>query len=174
MGSQSLVMISNFWLLARVMRPRVADALGLPVTDFDTPLRLNRNVPAPGGEGTLTSLEAQIEGNRIRIDGRATNSGTGWSAVAAFTFFIDITLSGGMINVTATTPLVDTDVDLEWWVWLLSLGLGALFGGIIGVIVAAIVLAIVEAVAEGIVDNLNRTSRNQKGDAAPGCAGNFG
>jgi len=49
---------------------------------------------------------------------------------------------------------VDTDVDLEWWVWLASLGLGALFGGIIGVIVAAIVLAVIEAVAEGIVDNL--------------------
>ena len=49
-GSQSLVMMSNFWLLARVMRPRVASALGLMVTDFDTPLRLNHNVPAPGGK----------------------------------------------------------------------------------------------------------------------------
>lgn len=153
-GSQSLVMMSNFWLLARVMRPRVAAALGRPVSDFDTPLRLNHDVPAPGGEGTLTQLEARIEGNRIRVDGRATDSGTGWSAVATFTFFIDIALSGGAITVTATTPSVNTDVDLEWWVWLLSLGLGAIFGGIIGVIIAAIVLAIVEAVAEGIVDNL--------------------
>ncbi len=153
-GSQSLVMMSNFWLLARVMRPRVAAALGRPVSDFDTPLRLNRNVPAPGGEGTLTRLEARIEGNRIRVDGRAVDSGTGWSAQANFFFFIDITLAGGAITVTATTPSVDTDVDLEWWVWLVSLGLGALFGGIIGVIVAAIVLAVVEAVAEGIVDNL--------------------
>ncbi len=153
-GSQSLVMMSNFWLLARVMRPRVAASLGLPVTDFDTPLRLNHNVPAPGGQGTLTRLEARIEGNRIRVDGRATDSGTGWSAESNFTFFIDIALAGGSLTVTATTPSVDTDVDLEWWVWLVSLGLGALFGGIVGVIVAAIVLVIVEAVAEGIVDNL--------------------
>ncbi len=153
-GSQSLVMMSNFWLLARVMRPRVAAAMGRPVTDFDTPLRLNRNVPAPGGEGTLTRLEARIDGNRIRVDGRATASGTGWSAVSNFFFFIDLSLTGGAVTVTATTPSVDTDVDLEWWVWLLSLGLGALFGGIIGVIIAAIVLAVVEAVAEGIVDNL--------------------
>nr|WP_281720583.1 hypothetical protein [Nitrosomonas nitrosa] len=153
-GSQSLVMMSNFWLLARVMRPRVASALGRSETDFDTPLRLNRNIPAPGGQGTLTRLEARVEGNRIRVDGRATASDTGWSAVADFTFFIDIALSGGSITVTATTPTVNTDVDLEWWVWLLSLGLGALFGGIIGVIVAAIVLAVVEAVAEGIVNNL--------------------
>jgi hypothetical protein len=150
-GSQSLVMMSNFWLLARVMRPRVASAMGRPTSDFDTPLRLNRNVPAPGGQGTLTRLEARIEGNRIRVDGRATDSGTGWSAVSNFSFFIDITLSGGAITVTATTPSVDTDVDLEWWVWLLSLGLGGLFAG---VIVAAIVLAVVEAVAEGVVDNL--------------------
>ena len=153
-GSQSLVMMSNFWLLARVMRPRVAASLGRPLTDFDTPLRLNRNVPAPGGQGTLTRLEARVEGNRIRVDGRATASGTGWSAVSNFFFFIDLTLSGGAVTVTATTPSVDTDVDLEWWVWLLSLGLGALFGGIIGVIIAAIVLAVVEAVAEGIVSNL--------------------
>ena len=153
-GSQSLVMMSNFWLLARVMRPRVAAALGRPVTDFDTPLRLNRNVPAPGGQGTLTNLEARIEGNRIRVDGRAVDSGTGWSAESSFTFFIDIALTDGAITVTATTPTVNTDVDLEWWVWLLSLGLGGLFAGIAGVIVAAVVLAVVEAVAEGVVDNL--------------------
>lgn len=153
-GSQSLVMMSNFWLLARVMRPRVAAALGRPVTDFDTPLRLNRNVPAPGGTGTLTRLEAIVSGNRIRVDGRATASGTGWSAVSDFSFFIDISLSGGSLTVTTTTPTVSTDVDLEWWVWLVSLGIGALFGGIIGAIVAAIVLAIVESVAGGIVDTL--------------------
>jgi hypothetical protein len=154
-GSQSLVMMSNFWLLARVMRPRVATALGRPVTDFDTPLRLNRSVPAPGGQGgTLTNLEARVVGNRIRVDGRATDSGTGWSAVSNFNFFIDIALSGGSITITASTPSVDTDVDLEWWVWLASLGLGALFGGIVGAIVAAIVLAVVEAVAEGIANNL--------------------
>lgn len=153
-GSNSLVMMSNFWLLARVMRPRVATALGTTVTNFDTPLRLNTNIPAPGGQGTLTRLEARVEGNRIRVDGRATDSGTGWSAVATFNFFIDISLAAGSITVTATTPSVDTDVDLEWWVWLASLGLGGLFFGIAGVVVAAIVLAIVEAVAEGIVDNL--------------------
>ncbi len=153
-GSDSMVMLSNFWLLARVMRPRVAAALGLSASDFDTPLRLNHNVAAPGGDGTLTNLEASVVGNRIRVTGRATDSGTGWSAVANFSFFIDLSLSGGSLNVTATTPSVDTDVDLEWWVWLLSLGLGGLFGGIAGAIVAAVVLAIVEAVAEGIVDNL--------------------
>jgi len=153
-GSQSLVMMSNFWLLARVMRRRIADSLGRPVTDFDTPLRLNTSIPAPGGQGTLTNLEARVSGNRILVTGRATDSGTGWSAVSNFSFFIDIALSGGAITVTATTPHVDTDVDLAWWVWLVSLGLGGLFGGIVGAIVAAVVLAIVEAVAEGIADGL--------------------
>ncbi len=156
-GSQSLVMMSNFWLLAKVMRPMLANSLGLTVSDFDTPLRLNRNVPAPGGTGTLTRLEARVEGNRIRVDGRATASDTGWSAEANFVFFIDISLSGGSLTITATTPDVDTDVDLEWWVWLASLGLGGLFFGIVGVIVAAIVLASVTAIAEGVVDNLIST-----------------
>ena len=50
-GSESLVMMSNFWLLAKVMRPTVAGSLGRPVTDFDTPLRLNTSIPAPGGTG---------------------------------------------------------------------------------------------------------------------------
>lgn len=36
-GGQSLVMMSHFWLLARVMRPRVASAMGRPASDFDTP-----------------------------------------------------------------------------------------------------------------------------------------
>ncbi|MBN1447325.1 MAG: hypothetical protein JXA28_05290 [Bacteroidetes bacterium] len=153
-GSQSLVMMSNFWLLARVMRPRIATSLGRPVTDFDTPLRLNRSIPAPGGQGTLTNLEARVIGNRISVTGRATDSGTGWSAESNFSFFIDLGLSDGAITVTATTPVVDTDVDLAWWVWLASLGLGGLFGGIVGAIVAAVVLAIVEAVAEGIADGM--------------------
>jgi hypothetical protein len=153
-GNQSLVMMSNFWLLARVMRPRIAASLGRPVTDFDTPLRLNRNIPAPGGDGTLTNLEARVIGNRISVTGRATDSGTGWSAESNFSFSVDVGLAGGAITVTATTPVVDTDVDLAWWVWLVSLGLGGLFGGIVGAIVAAIVLAIVEAVAEGVADGM--------------------
>jgi hypothetical protein len=153
-GSQSLVMMSNFWLLARAMRPRIAAALSTAVTNFDTPLRLNRSIPAPGGEGTLTNLDATVVGNRIHVTGRATDSGTGWSAESNFSFFIDIGLSGGSITVTATTPSVDTDVDVEWWVWLLSLGLGGLFGGIIGAIVGVIIVAIVEAVAESIADGM--------------------
>lgn len=153
-GGQSVVMMSNFWLLARVLRPQLATQLGRPITDFDTPLRLNRSIPAPGGEGTLTNLEARVEGNRIRVDGRATASGTGWSAVSTFTFFVDLSLSGGSITVTASSPVVDTDVDLEWWVWLVSLGLGALFGGIIGAIIGLLVPVIVEAIAEGIADGL--------------------
>jgi hypothetical protein len=156
-GSQSLVMMSNFWLLARVMRPMLATSLGLSVSDFDVPLRLNRNVAAPGGTGTLTNLEARVDGNRIRVDGRATASGTGWSAVANFFFFIDISLSGGSLTITATTPDVDTDIDLEWWVWLAAGFLGGLFFGIVGAIVAAIVLAIVKSIAEGVVDNLIST-----------------
>lgn len=153
-SNQSLLMLSNVWLLSQVIRPQLATAMGRPVSDFDVPCRLNRSVPAPGGQGTLTNLEARVVGNRIRVDGRATASGTGWSAVATFTFFVDLALVGGSITVTSTTPVVNTDVSLEWWVWLLSIGLGGLFGGIIGAIVGAIVPAVVEAVAEGIVNGM--------------------
>ena len=75
-------------------------------------------------------------------EGEIFTMGLAWvpSLGANFSFFIDIGLAGGAITVTATTPNVDTDVDLEWWVWLASLGLGGLFGGIVGAIVAAIVL----------------------------------
>ena len=153
-GQQSLVMMSNTWLLARIMRPRVASSIGQPLSAFDSPMHLNRNVPAPGGHGTLTNLDAVVEGNRIKITGRAVDSGTGWDAECNFSFFITLSVSGGSIIVTATTPQTQTDVDLAWWVWLASLGLGALFGGITGAIIAAVVLAIVQAVAEGIVSGL--------------------
>ncbi|MGG6463593.1 hypothetical protein [Solilutibacter silvestris] len=153
-GQQSLVMMSNGWLLGRIMRPRVASSLGQPLSAFDLPMHLNRNVPAPGGHGTLTNLDAVVEGNRIKITGRAVDSGTGWDAECKFTFFITLGISGGSITVTASTPQTETDVDLAWWVWLVSLGLGALFGGITGAIIAAVVLAVVQAVAEGIVSGL--------------------
>lgn len=153
-GGQSVLMMSNVWLLASVIRPQLAAKLGRPITDFDVPLHLNRSVPAPGGQGTLTNLDARVEGNRIRVDGRATASGTGWSAVATFTFFIDLSISGGAINITASTPSVHTDVSLEWWVWLASAFLGGLFGGIIGAIVGAIVPAIVESIVEGMADKM--------------------
>jgi hypothetical protein len=153
-GGQTLVMMSNFWLLARVVRPMLAGALGLQTSDFNTPLMLNHPVAIPGQDAVLTSLEAHVEGNSIRVNGSAAASGTGWSATATFTFLVHLAFVNGQIQITASEPDVETDVDLEWWVWLLTLGLGAVFGGVAGVIVAAIVLAIVEAVAEGIVDNL--------------------
>lgn len=157
-AGQSLLMLSNLWLLSQVIRPRLAASMGRPASDFDVPCRLNRSVPAPGGRGTLTNLEARVVDNRIRVDGRATASDTGWSAVATFSFFIDLALVGGSITVTSTTPVVNTDVSIEWWVWLLSIGLGGLFGGIIGAIVGAIVPAVVEAVAEGIVNGMLSSS----------------
>ncbi|MBK8621765.1 MAG: hypothetical protein IPN79_08370 [Saprospiraceae bacterium] len=153
-GVNSMVMMSNFWLLSQVMRRNLATALGISLSDIDTPFRLNRPVPAPGGEGTLTRLEARVDGNRIRIDGRAIADGTGWSAESNFHFFVELRLVDGSIAISSTVPVVDTDIDLEWWVWLAAGFLGGLFGGIIGAIVAIIVTAIVESVAEGIVNNL--------------------
>lgn len=166
-GSPAMVMMSNFWLLARVIRPQLAAALGRPVTDFDTPLRLNRSIPAPGGEGRLTNLEARIEGNRIRIDGRATASGTGWSAVATFRFFISLSLADGAIQITASVPVIDADVDLEWWVWLASAFLGGLFGGIVGAIVGAIVPAIVESIVEGMAERMATDAFNNATSTIP-------
>lgn len=166
-GQQTMIMLSNFWLLARVVRPRLADALGTPVTSFDTPLRLNHSIPVPGEDATITKLEAHVEGNRIRVDGRATAEGTGWSAVATFSFFISLTLEGGQIHIVASEPAVDIDVDLAWWVWVLTFGVGAFFGGIIGGVIAIIVLAIVEAVAEGIVENMAIDAFNEAAGQIP-------
>lgn len=151
-GQPAVLMFGNHWLLFRVIRPFLANAIGVAVSAFDQPCTLNQNVPFQGA--TLRQLRAFVQGNRIRVEGQATDSGTGWSAVSNFSFFIDLALESGSIVVSATEPDVDTDVDLAWWVWLVSLGLGALFGGVVGAIVAAIVTAIVEAIVEGVADNL--------------------
>ena len=151
-GNEAMMMFGNPWLLSTIICPFLAESLGVDESAFDDPCVLNR--PVSMSDGTLTQLRAFIQGNRIRVEGRATASGTGWSAVSNFGFFVDLSLVGGAIIVEATEPEVDTDVDLAWWVWLTSLGLGAIFGGIIGVIVAAIVTAIVEAIISGIADNL--------------------
>jgi hypothetical protein len=166
-GEESILMLSNDWLLGEIIRPQLASSLGIPLASIDRPLTLNNNVPAPGGEGTLTALTASVVGNRIRITGRAIASGTGWNAVATFSLFVDLSLVDGSIVVTTTAPVVDTDVDLEWWVWLTTLGIGAILGGIIGIIVAAIVTAIAESIIEGIANNMISTGITSGLDALP-------
>jgi hypothetical protein len=156
--SSSLLMLSNTWLLSYVIRFKLARALNLNGEDFDKPCRLNRSVTAPGGGATLTNLEARVVGDRIRVDGSATRGGAGWSAVATFSFFIVLALESGSLKVTSTTPVMDVDVSLEWWVWLASIGSGGLFGNLIGAIVGAIVPAVVEAVVEGLVDGMLSSS----------------
>lgn len=166
-GSPAVLMMSNVWLLARVVRPVLVQKLGLQLSDVDTPLHLNHPVPAPGGQGTLTQLDARVEGNRIRCDGQATASGTGWSAHATFSFFVDLSLSGGQLVINVSTPAVHTDISLEWWVVLLSLGLGGLFGGIVGLIVGAIVPAIAESIAEGMADKMLSDAFNSATGSIP-------
>jgi hypothetical protein len=153
-GQNSLVMMSNNWLLSQLIRPRMASGLGINIAMFDTPCHLNGSVPAPGGTGTLTNLDAFIEGNRIRVNGRATVSGTGWSGVATFTFFIDIAIVGGQMVITNTAPEINTSISLEWWVWLTTLGIGALLGGVIGGIVAIIVVEVIKSIVESVANNI--------------------
>ena len=154
-SGNAVVMMSNVWLLAHMLRPRVARELGVDLSAFDTPLRLNRSIAIPDNDGILTHLEASVEGHRIRVGGRARDSGTGWSAVATFTFFVSIRLTeDGSIAVETTEPSVNIEADLAWWVWVASLGLGALFGGFVGSIVAGISLAVAEAAAGSIARNL--------------------
>ena len=166
-GEESVLMMANNYLLFDVIRPQLASSLGIPLSSISSPCTLNRSVPAPGGEGTLTALRAFVEGSRIKVEGRATASGSGWDAESTFSFFLNLSLEEGEIVVTNTEPTIDTDVDMAWWVWLLGLGLGGLFGGIVGAIVGAIVVGIVKGVIKGIANDIISTGITSGLDAIP-------
>ena len=167
-GSESLVMMSNWWLLADMMRPMMAEELEADVSAFDTPLRLNSDIQVPGEDAILSQLEARVQDDRIRFEGQVNDSGRGWSATADFTFFVNITLTDGEVIISPSEPDVDLDVDLAWWVWLAGLGLGALVGRVVGIIVAAILLAILKAAAGSIAGNLAAGALADTLDGMPG------
>lgn len=151
---ESVLMIANNYLLFSVIRPQLANSLGIPISRISAPCILNGPVPSPDGEGTIIALKAFVDGSRIKVEGKAIASGTGWDAESKFSFFLSLSLQDGEIVVTNTQPAIDIDVDLEWWVWLVGLGLGVLFGGIVGAIVGAIILSVVKGVVVGIADNI--------------------
>ena len=133
----------DFDWLCRIIRPRLASALGIPESDLDAPCRLNTTVRIDSdNEVDLTRLELTLVDGAIQVTAAVRKSGTGYTATGTVGGRILVAVQAGNLVVQSHVDDPDIDIDLDWWVWLAAAVIGAILGGVIGGVIGAIVGAI--------------------------------
>ena len=160
----------NFDWLCRIIRPQLADALGVPRDAFSPPCRLNRSVPLPGDhDPKLEALELTLDNGAIHVTATVSASGTGWSGTGTVGGRISMSVDSGHLKITSDIDDPNIDVSLDWWVWLASAVVGAIVGGIIGGVIGAIIGAILAPLitwlAEHLLNGLINDIANRIADA---------
>ncbi|HUK51289.1 MAG TPA: hypothetical protein VLV18_09645 [Terriglobales bacterium] len=160
----------NFDWLCRIIRPKLADALGVPKDAFSPPCRLNRSVSLPGDhDPKLDALELTLENGAIHVTAAVSASDTGWSATATVGGRISMSVDSGQLKITSNIDDPNIDVSLDWWVWLASAVVGAIVGGIIagviGAIIGAILAPLITWLAEHLLNGLINDIANRVADA---------
>ena len=138
-GTTGAVGLSFDWI-CRFIRPHLASALNIPVSDFDPPCRLNTPISLSGDHNPkLTALELTLVDGAIHISAGVSASDTGWSATATVGGSILISVENGNLIVKTDIDDPNIDVSLDWWVYLAAAVVGAIIGGIIAGVIGAIV-----------------------------------
>lgn len=161
---QSLLIISNSFTYFTT-KLNLAQRFNIPISEipsyFDEScnlIRVIRNQNINGYIVDVKSLQITIEEDRIRAQGSLFTKQGPANVNIDFLFYIMLSIEEDVnaeneddrfkLVTTNTEPMINVDVDFEWWVWLSTIGLGAIVGLIKGAIVAPIVLAILEEVAD--------------------------
>ncbi|MDD1662405.1 MAG: hypothetical protein LUQ60_01485 [Methanomicrobiales archaeon] len=149
----------DFDWLCRIIRPRLASALGIPESDFDAPCRLNTTVRIDeDNEVDLTRLELTLVDGAIQVTAAVRKSGTGYSATGTVSGRIRVAVQAGNLVIQSQVDNPDIDIDLDWWVWLAAAVIGAIIGGVIsgviGAIVGAILAPLITWLATEIIEGL--------------------
>ena len=145
----------SFDWLCRFIRPQLASALNVPVSDFDPPCRLNKSISLPGDHNPkLTQLELTLVDGAIHIAAAVSASDTGWSASATVDGSILIAVENGNLIVKTDIDDPNIDISLDWWVYLAAAVVGAIIGGIIAGVIGAIVGAILVPLIAWLASNL--------------------
>ncbi len=154
-GDTGAIAIFFRWL-ARILRPRVAGALGASEDDFDVGddfIRLNTTIPVSGGGETadLTALELRLRDGFIELVGEISKSGFCYSATGRVSGRIRAEVVDGDLSFSAEIDDPDVDVDVPWECWLAAVAVGVISGGLAGVLVGSVVGAVGGAVVGGVV-----------------------
>jgi hypothetical protein len=149
----------DFDWLTRIIRPRLASALGIPESDFDPPCRLNTTVRIDSdNEVDLTRLELTLVDGAIHVTAAVRKSGTGYTATGTVGGSILVAVQSGNLVVQSHVDDPDIEIDLDWWVWLAAAAIGAIIGGVIsgviGAIVGAILVPLMTWLATEIIEGL--------------------
>lgn len=146
--------ISFDWL-CRIIRPQLASALNLPVSDFNSPCSLNTSVPLQGDHNPrLDSLSLTLVNGAIHISAGVSASDTGWSATATVDGSITFDITNGQLTLSTHINDPNIDVSLDWWVYLAAAVVGTIVGGIIGGVIGAIIGAILLPLITWLASNL--------------------
>lgn len=114
--NSAAIIISSYWLLAHILRPKLAQGLRVPLEQFDKPLKLNQSILLEGDsyDATLTSMEVNAVGNHLRVSGQLTAHNPGPDIEVDF--FIDITIevgANGELQPVAGDPQLSVFVLIE-------------------------------------------------------------
>lgn len=160
----------DFDWLCRVIRPRLAQALGINESDFDSPCKLNKSFVVDEEEDVkLTKLELTLKDGFIQIEAKVRKDGTGYEATGEVKARISIRVEAGNLVVESEVDDPDIDVDVEWWLWLLAAILGTVIGGVIagliGMIIGAILVPLIVYIATEVIEGTLENVAAQIADA---------
>lgn len=165
-GYDAGINISSDTLLQRVVRPALADAVGIPEAAFAAPCKLvtPTDVDLDGQPVRYEKLEAVVTNGQFRIDGTLTAQGgelpAGVTAEVQFRIWIRPYLENGAIKMEMTVEEPQVDTELAWWV-ILSIGaLAILSGGLVGLFfgpvlagLTLVAVAIAPAIAQSLAES---------------------
>jgi hypothetical protein len=153
-GKTGAIGVGFDWI-CRIIRPQLAAALKIPVSDFDAPCSLNTSVSLPGDhDPKLTALELTLVDGAIHVSAAVSADGTGWSATATVGGSILIQVVNGNLVIKSSIDNPDINVSLDWWVYLAAAVIGAIIGGIIGGVIGAIIGAVLIPLVTWLASNL--------------------
>jgi hypothetical protein len=156
-GQAAILLLSNDFVLRRVVCPLLEQRLNLTAADFNPPCELARprTITLPDvGEVELRILRVIISGQLIVAECVFGQSGTGYDVEVSFHVDISLSLQSGVIVLNAVPSEPDVDIDLAWWVYLLGAFTFGTYLGAVWATIFVIVAAIVDAILDGVADAL--------------------
>jgi hypothetical protein len=161
-GDRGAIGVSFDWI-CNIVRPQLANGLGIPVSDFDPPCHLNTTVNLPGDHNPqLIGLDLTLVNGAFSVSASVAASDTGWNASATVGGSLLVMIDQGNLIVQSNIADPNINVSLDWWVWLAAAVVGAIIGGIVAGVIGAVVGAIVvplivwiaSSVINGIIQNI--------------------
>ncbi len=153
----SLIVVGNsftYFSIKIALARRFEIPISLIPDYFEDPCTLIKEIKNQNINGHIVdfrSLQITIEDEKVLIKGKLFTKKGPANVNISFYFYAMLEIEAENIVVKNTEPVIDVNVDLEWWVWLSTIGLGAIVGNVAGAIVAPVVLALLESLA---FDNL--------------------